>query len=315
MKKYRVFLLIIISFTSVLITYFIAVSVTEKYFFDKLYYRKSNKFGYYSLSDFNGKEFLATRMNGIYLLSKFKSLDNDVLGVQMDPNVYNIAVIGDSYVWGQGIKNEDRFVNVLESKLNKIRSTKLYNLGRPGDNFLDNLSKYNSLSQNFKPNLYIFILVANDILLNKVNDYESQSENQIVEMCKSMGKLQYDYVEKKWSKYSEYINRAWENEANLCILNAGVEKLPHNAIYLVVDNYHGLNSYNTYLKILKDNGFDTYSINVNSEGIDDYRKYLKNDLKVFYVSEKEGHPSALANRMYADFLFYKITKYQKWGFR
>lgn len=68
-----------------------------------------------------------------------------------DEKELRIAVVGDSFTWGQGIENyQDRFSNILEQKLaercGEPNRVKAYNLAQPGENisnYLDELIRMN----------------------------------------------------------------------------------------------------------------------------------------------------------------------------
>jgi lysophospholipase L1-like esterase len=54
-----------------------------------------------------------------------------------DPNRYRIAVVGDSFTWGQGIEEAQRFSNLLEGLLGP--GFEVLNFGRPGNNMPEHL--------------------------------------------------------------------------------------------------------------------------------------------------------------------------------
>ncbi len=50
---------------------------------------------------------------------------------------YRIAVVGDSFTWGQGVEERDRFSNLIERALGA--GYEVFNFGRPGDNMPEHL--------------------------------------------------------------------------------------------------------------------------------------------------------------------------------
>lgn len=50
---------------------------------------------------------------------------------------YRIAVVGDSFTWGQGIEERERFSNLIEDALGP--GFEVFNFGRPGDNMPEHL--------------------------------------------------------------------------------------------------------------------------------------------------------------------------------
>lgn len=58
-----------------------------------------------------------------------------------ESDVYRIAVVGDSFTYGQGIKENERFTNVIESRLNEFAGQyEVLNFGRPGAETIDHLA-------------------------------------------------------------------------------------------------------------------------------------------------------------------------------
>jgi lysophospholipase L1-like esterase len=52
-------------------------------------------------------------------------------------NRYRIVVVGDSFTWGQGVEERDRFSNLIEQSLGS--GYEVFNFGRPGDNMPEHL--------------------------------------------------------------------------------------------------------------------------------------------------------------------------------
>ena len=50
---------------------------------------------------------------------------------------YRIAVVGDSFTWGQGVEEQDRFSDLIEQALGS--GYEVFNFGRPGDNMPEHL--------------------------------------------------------------------------------------------------------------------------------------------------------------------------------
>jgi hypothetical protein len=110
------------------------------------------------------------------------------------------------------------------------------------------------------------------------------------------------------------VELAWKNPANLCTISEGVKHLPKNALYLIVDNHSESADYDAYVALLETMDLTVESISRSSPGIEEYSKYFEHPEKHFSVSERERHPSALANRMIADYLYRRITTDDAWRF-
>jgi hypothetical protein len=318
MKLLKTLMLIASVFLSMLLAYFLGVKITEKYFFDRLYYQKSEKFGYFPEDNEAVKRLTRSRMTGLDLLSSDDKSSN-TLGVQSNTDTFNIAVIGDSHVWGMGIKKNERFSEILNKKLNLVRKTKVVNVGYPGDNFLENLSKFTLLAQNHPQDLYVYLLFRNDILLWSDERYYTHTalQDRILKKCESLGPYLYDgdsYKNITIRDYTAHVRLAWENDANLCAISEGAKFLPDNAIYLIADNDSRNTDYTGFISILSAHNLPVQLIYPNSPGVEKYKQYFNDRQKYFYVSQKDAHFSALANRMIADYLFTEITNNNRWKF-
>ncbi|KKQ49358.1 MAG: hypothetical protein US68_C0016G0018, partial [Candidatus Shapirobacteria bacterium GW2011_GWE1_38_10] len=115
--------------------------LTYKLFF----YQKSITHGYWIPSKHPTHDDFGHRAKDIYQL---QSGQPDPLKTN-NSDIFKIALYGDSYVWGQGIKNEQRFAKLLETKLNKIRPTKIISLAETGDNIFDHYQKYKATPEIF----------------------------------------------------------------------------------------------------------------------------------------------------------------------
>src|SRR4030066_1649285 len=112
-------------------SYYLAYWSAEKFFYDKFFYKKSEVYVYTknnsnrlgSLGLLAKNDPIKRRIGDLISLvdtNDQKDVNRQVLGAKAD-NVFKIAVIGDSFVYGLGVKTSERFTDLLEKKLNKIR--------------------------------------------------------------------------------------------------------------------------------------------------------------------------------------------------
>lgn len=315
--------IIIICLTTLKLCYFVA----ENVFFDKFIFEKSISHGYWPI---NRENFSIThfgdRTKDLILLN---ANSQNILGSTTD-SFYKIAVFGDSYTWGQGLKNSQRYIKLLEEKLNKIKPTKVYSFAMDGDSILDYYDSYQKFTKNNLADIYIFTIVYNDTLLkNHHSDYEDSTSN-IVRYCQNRYPNQtmiqiFDYneylnqglnVEQINQKYLHLEEEAWSNEINLCILNKSIQLLPTNkSLFFIAGDYLDDNSYiKLYKQILLDNNQAVIkSSSAKTNNI--YSIYWRGDVyKNLSISKLETHPNAIANKLYAQLLFDEITTNSKWGF-
>lgn len=310
--------------------------IAEEFFFDKFFYQKSVEHGYWIQGkSLNERDFGKRSEDLIALDERFKlSEEGQVLGdTSESDDVFTIAVIGDSYVWGQGVRFEDTVTQVLERKLNKVKLVEVSSFARSGNSILDYLFMYDRIKRVYDVDLYVFVLVNNDVLLNEDGRLNGNDYGFIVENCFE-GNLDrnavYDIDRSSLSKkldefpmldkiYWVQSEMAWRNPVNLCVMNESIRQLPlDNAIYLMTDGYYRnmpidrREPFDTYRGFLK--YYDKHI--VEYEISEKYEKYSnKNDGKNYFtVSEKDGHPSELTHQIYADVLYKKIVENKEYGF-
>ena len=67
------------------------------------------------------------------------------MSAQKQKGTYRIAVIGDSFTYGQGISEDARFTNFLENHLNQSgEKYEVLNVWRPGAESIDHLTIFNN---------------------------------------------------------------------------------------------------------------------------------------------------------------------------
>ena len=80
------------------------------------------------------------------------------------PGTYRIAIIGDSYTYGQGILVDGRFSNLLQYELNKSNGRyEVRNFGRPGAETDDHLQILNEVVLDLSPDFVLLQWSVNDV--------------------------------------------------------------------------------------------------------------------------------------------------------
>lgn len=290
-----------------------AQSIAELYFFDTLFYRKSTKFGY--------NEWVHKDRDVARRLSDFRLLQNSeekaVLGVSSDQH-YTVAVIGDSFVYGTGVKYEERFTTLLERRLSELSPTKIIALGFPGDQMLDHYVKYVRAKTTIHPNVVVVTLVDNDFVINPPG--RKQQEDQVHELLKKCtGDILYQdtkgIIDIPWEELVARYNypASTDRYINSCLFEEIVSRMrSDNVVFFISQPFFALDqptyyysgrseSYKQFTKtqqtmetIIKRHGGDIISLSPLT-------------FPYTTVSKKEGHPSKDTHRRYADVLFEKIT--------
>ncbi len=301
-NKKRTFFAFILLVASTVLSIKLARQIGEAYFFDKLFYKKSITHGYNDLGA-DLPKFGKRAIDAIAIRSILNG-EKNISILETSSDTYTVAVLGDSYVWGSGVKNEERFAHILEKSLNKHRKTRVFSFGLPGNNFLEHYTELSALKASLNINLYILVLIPNDILMKEES---AERDISIIKKCQMFGTLLYDYNENDWQGYYEHILKALENKSNQCIAQSLFEILPLNTIvfepdYVSSDNIEydllfSLATPSASTWITSYDNLDTFPI--------PYKEREKFD-KAWRVSSKEGHPSSLTNKFFADILYREI---------
>lgn len=327
-QRFRVIKLSVLVFLGILFTsvsYLTAQNLAPRYFFDKLYYKKSTTYGYvngqYPYIDESEKKLVHDRVEDLDLIYNKSS----VLGTTADE--FKIAIIGDSFTFGVGIKNEDRYAVVLEKRLNEIRPTKIYSLAIGGDDMLEYYTHYKLAEEKIKPDLYIITMVNNDFLIHEsprpgLLDYLSDA----MKICGNNVKFE-DVTEKshEWEYYlnTQVLPAASDEFANTCIMRLTLGHLDMNRIVFLPINplpndlksievgseFMRFGSKAEKLLLLK---YKNLVLNAGGYILNiDYERIPPEKL---LVSEREGHYSKFTNAFIADELFNDISENPKWKF-
>jgi hypothetical protein len=277
----------------------------------------------------NNSFFHYQRVKDLMALHRQDSESNKILRSTSEKKDYVIAVIGDSFTYGMGIRNSQRFSVVLEKKLKKIKPTKVYSIALPGDNFLQYYTNYKLVEEYIKPDLYIITMVNNDFLINKYSaEYPSFKNNFdiISQNCgKELAKIEPPIKIEMSGQVNKYEYPAATNPTNICFVKTALSEF--NQDKTLYFNMIGFNPKSSWIE--EDLAKYEASINIKKimvnyiKIVNDFGGYVLNmflakDSNIpkekFLVSKNEGHYSAESNLFIADKLFEEITFNKKWGF-
>ncbi len=326
--KIKLFLAILpkvaIATIMVFVTTHACIWVSENYFFDKFYYKKSADYGYFVLDDYEEYNERSKELNALRYEKPIKKTDS---------NYFNIGIFGDSYVYGTGIKNKQRFYHLLEKELNKIRKTKVTAFSESSTSPINFLEWHDLLvSAGNKYDLIIIALVDNDAFIRPKPDLTPLDHKNIVSDCQKSFpsvtpifdislKLFYNGInddERDANKISEIAyEESWKNPVNQCVLRKSLMALPtENTIYFITADYNNYSDkFAIYQKTLLENSKFVLSSSIG-KNLPKYQKYWRQDpFQSFAVSRMEQHPNKVANQMYADILLNEITTNPRWKFK
>jgi len=236
-----------------------------------------------------------------------------------DPNRYRIAVIGDSFTWGQGIEARQRFTNLVEDALGP--RFEVLNLGIPGHDMpqhLDELAK----ALIAQPDFILLQLFINDFetaVMERPRPHPLISESAASGWGRSS--VLYDLVNGQWVRvqeatglsesYVHYLDRNLRDPAapNARIAfgmlrefleNAKSARVPAGLVLFPMTDAMGPNGSHYPVGFIHDR--------VKQIAADEGVPYLDllpvfstyPDPRSLWVSAFDAHPNAVANRRAAD---------------
>jgi hypothetical protein len=120
------------------------------------------------------RDITTTGDNGSYFARRWKKnnvrlnqlgLREREFALKKPEHLYRIVIIGDSFTFGQGIPEKDRFTNLLERKLSEKRSDYTYevlNFGRPGADTFDHVVLLREVALRTNPDFVLLQWYVND---------------------------------------------------------------------------------------------------------------------------------------------------------
>lgn len=312
---------------SISLSYKLLYFISENYFFDIFFYYKSPEHGYTTkiwnpLENSNNPEIIEDRISDLRALVNL-SKNSSVLGVSNEHDFFNIAIIGDSMVYGLGIRNDERLSILLEKKLNKIKPTKVYTLALPADGIIENYTKFLLAKKYYSPDLYIIEVLTNDLVFESFNKYPEEINiyKELKTLCPGI-----EFVKPSTSPNESYENMIHNQYypsfssqySNVCILSEIIRKIIEQDKRVIFFSFETIPT-NKLPDIPQTSAEKNQKIlQILSEKIVETGGNVV-DIKTDYdwftpVSEKEGHPSNETNELFARILYNEITSNEEWGF-
>lgn len=261
--------------------------------FNKLIFRKSSWHGY-------------NPSTGLCLPFVNSDGFRDVEFYEKKPGEYLILVIGDSVVYGQGLLTSQRFTNKLQRMLNRIRPTRVFNLGECGANLYQNYLSASRFKNKLNPDLAVITFIGNDLLvIDGDKDYPKRLEksDRLVHIRWDAGITPEGYTDAVLKSFDE----STDNWKMLMYLLPKLPKLNTLYSFLIIKNDEMFKEkIKTVSSLFEEHSLrtiDTFNLLEN--------KYKR---KNFKVSSIESHPNAQANQMFAERLYQEITSNPKYGF-
>lgn len=331
----------VVSISLTFVSVWACLKISETYFFDKFYYTKSPTFGYVKpvpnpLGNSNNPAAIEERIKDLRLVFSDKkqkvvaaekpSLMGRVLGVFDDqtteaPRPYVVFLIGDSYVYGNGVRVSERMSAFLEKKLNAIRPTKVYTLAQSGDSIVDNYYKFQAAERVVQPDVVIMGMVVNDFILDQTDKYPDEQ----LFYLQLRGECPQEERKVQWTgpqmtpedgmTLNLYPSIS-EEYANICYYEKILDRLEGKPILFYSfdplsadpppesEKYHweGWQVMHAYVSRAQQHGLAVAS---------------PNNIENFVFKPRatiEGHPSVETHELFAESMFREITTNPRWGF-
>lgn len=319
-------ILLLFSLLSSALTIVVAFSFIEKTpsLFDKLFYKKSSLHGYdensWVLSKFSNNFLLERRIRDLReVIGRYNFRSNfgkgKVLGSRTGDN-YIIALIGDSITYGLGVRENQSFGRVLESRLNEIRPTKVLVLALPGDSVIENYAKFLMVKKTVGANLYITEVLDNDLVYDHADKYPNEQEvyRSLIESCPGTVELNPPFTG-IWEQDLEYalLPSYSKNFSNRCFAETVFKKMLETGdkiLFYAIDNIYQWEELSHADKMTNEVNLELQNLVKNAGGT----IVVYNDQDYQEISAKEDHPSPTAHRGFAEFLYQEITTNPRWGF-
>jgi len=123
--------------------------------------------------------------------------------MEKQPGTYRIIVLGDSFTFGDGVKDEDTFCLQLQKELRKLNpKVEVLNFGTSGWNTVDQISYFDQMGYRFNPDLVVVAYVLNDGSheLWPVDAWDDEYEKAFQERILP-GSYFLSYLHTTWTRY------------------------------------------------------------------------------------------------------------------
>lgn len=102
-------------------------------------------------------------------------LRGEEINVEKEPGVYRVALLGDSFAFGWGVKENESFAKILEAELSQkfkeanisinnqpFKKVEVINFGTPGYATFQEVERFQEIGLQFKPDLVLVYFIQND---------------------------------------------------------------------------------------------------------------------------------------------------------
>ncbi|HMO18241.1 MAG TPA: SGNH/GDSL hydrolase family protein [Oligoflexia bacterium] len=302
-------------------------------------------------SSFHGRVYeLMANIEAIYLGHPLRTnsfgMRGAEVGLDKPENVFRIAGIGDSVMFGWGVAEEDSYLKLLELDFEsekgkghelRIAQDKLetLNFAVPGYNTSMEVATYESLGRRFSPDILVLHFVENDFgvpqFMSIPEDYSSLKKSFVKKEIKRIFRSYFPSSSGKVEAKSDLVGvefRGTDTVSKKKVINQYQYMLGHQGFKKALGRLHELVCEDKVPVILLTGKLkDSYKRLILEETrkynfhvaevytkVNDYIRENniedtpKSRRQLLWVSENDSHPNALGHRLYAKALREKIEE-------
>jgi len=291
-------------FLSILLSVWLLFWIGERYFFDKLFYKRSALHGYFSLNNSGLSQEETGWLNTTITNLREADLQRLKSGAVWPPqqkNKIRIAIIGDSNAYGVGVLPWERYSKLLPKELKKHSiESEVFTFAEPGNSIVDYYALYTLIKQQVNPDI-IINLVVNDLLFNP--DRYSSSEVVLQDLDEHCSKLPlYTGSEDREKNYTEAMYKSYSpHYRNRCYLEVVAKELSKDTTVA----YFSMSSSYDLPKCGEESQVDDvvfmtdYESVMSGLGVSGQRYIFDLPDDKAHVTETENHPSRYTHQAYA----------------
>jgi lysophospholipase L1-like esterase len=164
---------------------------------------------------------------GVYFRTNSAGFRGPEYARQPRPGVLRIAAVGDSFVMGEGVLEEEAYPAVLEHLLNQpptARRVEVLNFGVSGANIHHVIDRLEGLALSFHPHLILYGLTSNDI---EVDGYRTTIDAETIQRQRDL----YGWFADSPSRLLRLLWPRWVS------FRTGLDPPRGTYLYEVIDNY------------------------------------------------------------------------------
>jgi len=246
--------------------------------------------------------------------------------LKKEKETHRIIALGDSMTFGIGIKNQERFTNLLNKKSNKIE---VLNFGIGGFSTKDQLNVYRNIASKYKPDTVIIAYYSNDAEDTKAREkfielftfhttypyevgnflyshsysyyfFESRVKNILTNL--KIIKNYQDYIDYIYSEENPYLEEHKETLQKL------IEEIKSNGSNIIIFSVPIITPDGKAFNLPEVEKIIGESCQIKEVYCIDLVSEFNNQNKTLTISKMDSHINEAGNKIIADLLYGKLKK-------